>query len=66
MKNSLMGITRWAISESWLLDTVNRLTVHAKMVEMASFILCVFYTIGTKKQRFARDGIMGELHIGFT
>lgn len=61
-----MGIARWANSKSWLLDTMNRLTVHAKMVEMASFILCVFYTIGTTKQRFARAGIMGELHTGFT
>ena len=44
---------------------MNRLTVHAKMVEMASFILCVFYKIGMKKkQRFSKDRVMSELHSG--
>lgn len=62
----LTDIARWVIPENWLLGAMNRLvTVHAKMVEKASFVLCVFYTIGTKKRRFARDRIMGELHTGF-
>lgn len=46
----LTDIARWANPKNWLLDTMNRLvTVHAKMVEVANFVLCVFYTIGTKK-----------------
>lgn len=48
----LMDIARWTNPENWLLDAMNRLvTVHAKMVEVASFVLCVFYTIGTKKRK---------------
>lgn len=46
------------------MNTMSRLTVHAKMVEMASFVLCVFYKIGTKKQRFSKDRVMSELHSG--
>lgn len=62
----LTDIARWEIPKNCLLGAMNRLvTVHAKVVEMASFVLCVFYTIGTKKRRFARDRIMGELHTGF-